>query len=593
MFKLRQTADGWEVLGDGDVVLASFAGKADEDGAQRRAYALAVQWLADNVPLAPVVEPVDGGPVAGEPPAGALSDRWTAAEQGIVSAGPTGDGRDFTGCAFTWRTTVAPLPLMLLCETEMGHYGAEVCGWIDTQGDPTAAGAVGGWFHDSDPGRRARDILAAQGAYSVSVDPGVVEATFTCTEEEADEWGSWCIDGVLTFQAYEIAGLTMVPFPAFGNAAITLEAASVPAVETEPVVIPPGSPDGQVTAALTVDEHLAAQERPRPEGVVELTVVPTDARHAAIVASDGRTTATTRIAVRPPAAWFAFEEPEDDDPRYVQQDRTGRIAIPMQITDDGHVYAHAAVWDTCHVGITGECVAPPVSGPDYAHFHLGVVRTAEGADIATGPLVAGCDHAALRLRAPEAVDWYAHNGVAWADVRLSNGRHGIWATGALRPDVTDEQVRVLRAGSLSGDWRDRGGKLEMIAALAVSVPGFPVLREAVAASGLDLGEGVLGWHVDGRQTALVASGVVRPAERALDALVAAGTVEACASCGKRLRTRQTASQRPVSVDRQISEVLGMLRLMQAQMAALEIRTRPARREAAAQAKARLSAVVGH
>jgi hypothetical protein len=576
MFKLRQTADGWEVVGEGDVVLASFAGRADEDGAQRRAYSLAVQWLADNVPVAPVVEPVEGGPVAGEPPAGALSDRWAAAEQGICANAPTGDGRDFTPCVWTWRATVAPLPLMLLTETDFGHFGAEVCGWIDTQGDPTVAGGVSGWFHDSDAGRQARDILAAQGAYSVSVDPGAVEATFTCTEEEGDDWGTWCIDGVLTFNAYEIAGLTMVPFPGFGTAAITLESVAPAAPETEPVPIPPGSPDGQVTAAITVDEALHEQtNRPeRPDGVLDLVggrpiVLPTRSTVSAAVA----------VATRPPAAWFAFEEPEDDDPRYVQQDEAGRIGIPMQITDDGHVYAHAALWDTCHIGITGECVAPPVSGPDYAHYHLGVVRTAEGLDIATGPLYAGCDHAALRLRAPEATDWYAHNGVAWADVRASNGRHGIWLSGALRPNVTEEQVRVLRAGSLSGDWRDRGGKLEMIGALA--------------ASGLDFGEGVLGWHVDGRQTALVASGIVRPAETALEALVASGTVEACASCGKRLRTRHTAAQRPVGGDdRMMVAMLAKLDRIEAALSTLDYRTRPARREAASQLRERLTKAVG-
>jgi hypothetical protein len=243
--------------------------------------------------------------------------------------------------------------------------------------------------------------------------------------------------------------------------------------------------------------------------------------------------------------------------------------------------------------MAGECVAPPASGAAYAHFHLGVTRTADGSDVATGALTAGCDHAALRLRAPEATDWYAHNGVAWADVRASNGRHGIWLSGALRPDVTDEQVRVLRAGALSGDWRDRGGKLELVAALAVSVPGFPILREAVAASALDLGEAVLGWQIDGRQTALVASGVVRPAETALEALVAAGTVEACASCGKRLRTRHTATQQPDRGDgRRLSAIDGRLERIEAILSALDYRTRPARREAAQQAKARLTKVVG-
>jgi hypothetical protein len=56
---------------------------------------------------------------------------------------------------------------------------------------------------------------------------------------------------------------------------------------------------------------------------------------------------------------------------------------------------------------------------------------------------------------------------------------------------------ALRAASLSGDWRRINGNLELVAALAVNVPGFPIPRTqaAMAAAG---------------QLALVASGVVEP-----------------------------------------------------------------------------------
>jgi hypothetical protein len=61
-------------------------------------------------------------------------------------------------------------------------------------------------------------------------------------------------------------------------------------------------------------------------------------------------------------------------------------------------------------------------------------------------------------------------------------------------------VRELRAAPLSGDWRDvRGDNLELIAALAVNSPGFPVPRVGVAA---------------GIQVSLVAAAVVAPAEPA-------------------------------------------------------------------------------
>jgi hypothetical protein len=56
---------------------------------------------------------------------------------------------------------------------------------------------------------------------------------------------------------------------------------------------------------------------------------------------------------------------------------------------------------------------------------------------------------------------------------------------------------ALRAASLSGDWRRIDGSLELVAALAVNVPGFPIPRTqaSMAASA---------------QTALVASGIVQP-----------------------------------------------------------------------------------
>jgi hypothetical protein len=62
-------------------------------------------------------------------------------------------------------------------------------------------------------------------------------------------------------------------------------------------------------------------------------------------------------------------------------------------------------------------------------------------------------------------------------------------------------VRLLRGSTLSGDWRGVDGNLELIALLAVNVPGFPVPRtRALVASGDD-GEREL--------LALTAAGVVR------------------------------------------------------------------------------------
>ena len=50
--------------------------------------------------------------------------------------------------------------------------------------------------------------------------------------------------------------------------------------------------------------------------------------------------------------------------------------------------------------------------------------------------------------------------------------------------LTDEEIRDLKSAPMSGDWRRIGGNLELMAVLAVNLPGFPVLRtKALVASG--------------------------------------------------------------------------------------------------------------
>ena len=123
--------------------------------------------------------------------------------------------------------------------------------------------------------------------------------------------------------------------------------------------------------------------------------------------------------------------------------------------------------------------------------------TAEDTLIATGKITMGTGHAGQKLSSTAAASHYDNTGNAVADVVAGEDMFGIWVSGALRPSVTDEQVRALRASPLSGDWRERGGSLELIAALAVNVPGFPIPRPAgMVASG---GE---------RLYSLVASGMV-------------------------------------------------------------------------------------
>lgn len=187
--------------------------------------------------------------------------------------------------------------------------------------------------------------------------------------------------------------------------------------------------------------------------------------------------------VAPPQAWF--DNPGLSEP------------TPLVVTPEGRVYGHLAVWNTCHTAYSGQCVEPPHSPSAYSYFRNGSVLTAEGSEIPTGVITLDTLHAGGKLSAAQTMAHYEHTGRGVVDVSAGEDVHGIWVSGAVRPDVTPEQIRSLRASPLSGDWRRMGGNLELVAALAVNVPGFPIPRPS-------------GLVASGVMTSLVASGMVAP-----------------------------------------------------------------------------------
>ncbi len=172
--------------------------------------------------------------------------------------------------------------------------------------------------------------------------------------------------------------------------------------------------------------------------------------------------------LKPPRDWF--DTPEPDRPQ------------PLVVHDDGRVTGHLAPWSGCHTAF-GQCIPPPRSADGYAKFHVGQLETEEGDLIPVGKVMLGGKHAPLDAALAAATQHYDDNGHVGAYVRAVDGKHGIWLTGALKHDITPEGLRDLRANPPSGDWRDRNGRHTLIAALAVPVPGFPIEREALAASG--------------------------------------------------------------------------------------------------------------
>jgi hypothetical protein len=182
------------------------------------------------------------------------------------------------------------------------------------------------------------------------------------------------------------------------------------------------------------------------------------------------------------------------------------------VVDGDLTYGYIATWRACHIGISGICTAPPYTATDYSYFATGVVDTDEG-PVHVGQITMDTGHASLRSSAKIAAAHYDNTGAAVADVAVGEDEIGIWFSGVMRSTATDEQRHALRAsGRLSGDWREIAGNLELVAALAVNVPGFPV-PHALAAS------------ANGAQTALVAAGIPE-VEVEIPALVAGGQFDA-------------------------------------------------------------------
>jgi hypothetical protein len=177
----------------------------------------------------------------------------------------------------------------------------------------------------------------------------------------------------------------------------------------------------------------------------------------------------------PPLEWF--NAPEPDHPE------------PLTIDEDGRVHGHLALWDACHIGFVNgplsECVKPKPSRTDYREFHLGQMKTAEGEMVPVGKVVYGGPHASLTAGLEAAREHYDRTSSVGAFVRAKDGKHGIYLTGAVRPDISPEGLRDMRANPPSGDWRGRNRWLELVGALAVGVPGFQTPQILLASAHSD------------------------------------------------------------------------------------------------------------
>lgn len=166
---------------------------------------------------------------------------------------------------------------------------------------------------------------------------------------------------------------------------------------------------------------------------------------------------------RPPADHFA-------NPRLIEPTK-------LTVTADGRVYGHLATWDQPHIGYDGKLVYPPRSSDGaYGYFRQSQVMTASGDVVPVGIITMNTGHAAENLSADAAAAHYDNTGTMVAAVNVGEDAIGIWIAGSMLPDVSDDLRTRFSLARVSGDWRQPrpGAGLELIAALSVPNPGFPV-----------------------------------------------------------------------------------------------------------------------
>lgn len=149
---------------------------------------------------------------------------------------------------------------------------------------------------------------------------------------------------------------------------------------------------------------------------------------------------------------------------------------PLTVGEDGRLWGHLASWDTCHTGIGNRCVMAPHTATGYAYFRTGEVLCSDSSRIPVGKITLGTGHADAQLGYIPAIAHYDDTGTVVAVVNVGEDKYGIWVAGTTVPGADEAKMAELRRSPLSGDWRRIGGNLELVAALAVNSPGFPVIR---------------------------------------------------------------------------------------------------------------------
>lgn len=393
----------------------------------------------------------------------------------------TGDGREIAPGALTLRPGPS-LPMMGLEQRTMGHMLAKVCGGIqdvERRDDGTVYG--GGRWLGSETGQTFEGLVTPDengisGLHWVSVDLEIFNYEYVVKGYDEDGWEEY----LLRITKANLMGATCLPFPAFSRAYIAPK-------------------DGRTLSSMVEmgaeDRELGGSSNPYTGPlVIAASAAPTGAPPAEFFTDPGFTGVTHHRVYEPDEnGWQRFA-------------------------------GHLADWTVPHIGVGNGSIYAPHSAADYAYFATGTTRAddpgAGGAylDFRTGVISLGGGHADVSLGYRGASQHYDDVCSAVADVAVGEDAFGPWVSGVIRPGTTAEQIRVLMASDISGDWRRIGGNMELVGILAVNVAGFPV-RDSLAASGVvDFRAAFTAsaGNEEGEMTALVAAGMIRQDPQAME-----------------------------------------------------------------------------
>jgi hypothetical protein len=471
---------------------------------------------------------------AAEPADTELSDMPPLMWHGVITLEETytGDRRFFRKDAI--RTQALPLPIRFQREDWGGHSGAVVV--ANAEGVRRYGNEIRAWgtFADGTLTPEVEEVvglMATRMIRGISIDgDDVLDSQF---ELEVDAQAN----AYEMYDSMRLRGATMCAIPAFDGTETTLGPPPPEwLLEGEPVLVQQNQPEGgtrpldeisdeeleAMLAASRVPENLAeywtvgegaAKVRWGTTGDFnrcrellaqyvtpgQLSGMCANLHHRALGVWPGQEAALTTpyllasvdtdISVADLEALWKFTR-QQFDPRELGE------LTPVTIDDEGNVFGHIAGWATCHQAFSDMCVTPPRSQTNYTLFHTGAVRLDDGTDLPIGKLTVGAGHAnpnGLGVRGATA--HYDNSALAVAMVRATEDRFGIQVSGVVIPGTPEDKIQELRRSPISGDWRTYRGNLELVAALGVNSPGFPIPRTLVAS-------------LEGRQVSLVAAGYV-------------------------------------------------------------------------------------